>query len=390
MPKWKLAMNDVLSSSAAAARAASLADYAGSLIRKGKKHHVGEILRQFVPKEKQSDKAYLGKVARDMMYSRRRYLVSYPQYFLFRFEEKTDAERRTFVGEFEKKKLTYALHSDLEVRRKFFDKYLAYETFKPYYHREMLLLASEEDLPKLEDFAKRHPLFLLKALDKAEGKDIFRFDLREAPETAGNKSICHSERGEESQKAAQAAGASSADSLERARTAARAIFPCVAEEYLAQAPAMAAFHPASVNTIRYVTFLRPDKLVHMYAILRTGSGDSIVDNAGSGGICASVDPETGVILTDGFREDGTSYTAHPDSGVVFKGTRLPRWDELIALVEELARVVPEQKYVGWYLALTPDGWCMIEGNDRAMFTAVQMCEQKGLRPVIEETFLCKK
>ena len=357
MPKWKLAMNNALSASAAAARAASLADYAGSLVRKGKKQHVAGILRQFVPKEKQGDRAYLGRIARDMMYSRRRYLVSYTQYFLFHFEGKSDAERRTFVGEFEKKKLTYALHSDLEVRRKFFDKYLAYETFRPYYRREMLLLSTASDLPALETFAERHPRFLLKALDKAEGKDIFRFDLAEG------------------------------DTPDAAAETAKAIFPCVAEEYLAQAPEMAAFHPASVNTIRYVTFLRPDRLVHMYAILRTGSGDSIVDNAGAGGICASVDPETGVIRTDGFREDGTCYAAHPDSGVVFKGTRLPRWDELVSLVEELARVVPEQKYVGWDLALTPEGWCMIEGNDRAMFTAVQMCEQKGLRPVIEETFL---
>ncbi len=359
MPKWKLTMNHVLSSSATAARAASLADYAASLLRKGKKQHIGEILRQFVPKDKQGDKAYLGKLARDMMYSRRRYLVSYPQYFLFHFEDKTDAERRAFVGEFEKKKLTYALHSDLEVRRKFFDKYLAYETFRPYYRREMLLLSSEADLGELEAFAKRHPCFLLKALDKAEGKDIFRFDL-----DGGTGAL-----------------------PDEVKETAKALFPCVAEEYIVQDPAMAAFHPASVNTIRYVTFLRPDKLVHMYAVLRTGSGDSVVDNAGAGGICASVDPETGVIRTDGFREDGTSYAAHPDSGEVFKGRQLPRWDELVALVEELARVVPEQKYVGWDLALTSEGWCMIEGNDRAMFTAVQMCEQKGLRPVIEETFL---
>ncbi len=359
MPKWKLAMNDFISSSAVAARTAGLVDYAGSLVRKSKKRDIAEILQKFVPRERQGDKAYLGKVARDMLYCRRRYLISYPQYFLFGFEGKTDAERRTFVGEFEKKKLTYALHSDLEVRRKFFDKYLAYETFRPYYRREMLLLSSKEDLAALGDFAKRHPVFLLKALDKAEGKDIFRFDIYEAR-------------------------------ARKAMETAERMLPCVAEEYIVQDPAMAAFHPASVNTIRYVTFLRPDRLVHMYAVLRTGSGDSIVDNAGAGGICASVDPETGVIRTDGFREDGTSYEAHPDSGRVFKGTTIPRWDELVALVEELARVVPEQKYVGWDLALTPAGWCMIEGNDRAMFTAVQMCEQKGIRPIIEETFLAKE
>lgn len=360
MPRWKLALNGITNKSATWAMAVSLTDYARVVLRGKKKKKVEAVLRQFVPSSRWSDKAYLRRLVRDMLYSRRRYLVSYTEYFLFHFEQRDDADRKSFVGEFEKKQLAYSLHSDLEVRRKFFDKYLAYQTFKPYYRREMIYLEKEADFPALRAFADRHPVFLLKALDKAEGQDIFLFDLH--------------------------GGESPSAVLDIVRDTAGTIFPCVAEEAIVQDPAMAAFHPQSVNTIRFGTFLRPDKVVPMFAVFRTGVGENVVDNACAGGICSSVDLLTGVIRTDGVRENGATFTKHPDTGKVFKGTQIPRWDELLSLVFELARVVPEQKYVGWDLALTPEGWCMVEGNDRAMFIG-QMAEQKGIRPVIEETFL---
>jgi len=78
---------------------------------------------------------------------------------------------------------------------------------------------------------------------------------------------------------------------------------------------------------------------------------------------------------------------HPDTGIQIIGAQIPKWEELLALVEELVKIIPEQKYVGWDLALTTNGWCMIEGNDRAMLTGVQMCEQRGIRQLINQTFL---
>lgn len=93
-----------------------------------------------------------------------------------------------------------------------------------------------------------------------------------------------------------------------------------------------------------------------------GCGDSIVDNGGVGGIFSTIDVMTVVVTTSGVSEKGESYISHPDSGVQILGAKIPQWNELLKLVEELAKVIPEQKYVGWDLTLTGSGWIMVKGN----------------------------
>ena len=48
-----------------------------------------------------------------------------------------------------------------------------------------------------------------------------------------------------------------------------------------------------------------------------------------------------------------------------------------SLVEELAKIVPTTRYVGWDLALTPKGWVVVEANCKGQFV-VQMATKKGL------------
>ena len=64
------------------------------------------------------------------------------------------------------------------------------------------------------------------------------------------------------------------------------------------------------------------------------------------------------------------------------GFAIPAWDDLLSLAEKLAKVVPEQKYVGWDFALTDNGWILVEGNTRGQFLH-QYCEKKGCRKAIE-------
>ena len=53
---------------------------------------------------------------------------------------------------------------------------------------------------------------------------------------------------------------------------------------------------------------------------------------------------------------------HPDSGCKYKGWVIPRWNELLTLVEECHRNFDGHRYVGWDFALTANGWVLIEGN----------------------------
>mgnify|MGYP003150504758 FL=1 len=56
------------------------------------------------------------------------------------------------------------------------------------------------------------------------------------------------------------------------------------------------------------------------------------------------------------------HKLHPDSGYPIADFQLPMFDEVIAFVDKVARHVPQVKYVGWDIAVTPDGPVLIEGN----------------------------
>ena len=160
----------------------------------------------------------------------------------------------------------------------------------------------------------------------------------------------------------------------------------VAEELIVQAPEMACFHPQSVNTVRFASFYDHDTFTRVMCVFRMGMDGNVVDNGGAGGICASVDPLTGVCVGPGTRENGERYQAHPNTGEQIVGFRIPHWEELIAIVEELVKVIPEQKYVGWDMALTEAGWMLVEANAWGQFEIGQMSDKQGLRDVISNTF----
>ena len=311
---------------------------------------VDKAISRFVPEAAAEQKT---NWRRELYFAKTYYGVTPEEYFLFHFENRPEDEKHEFVGSYEKDRLCRKINT--QEKEKLADKYEAYRTFTPYYHREMIRVETEEDREAFESFARTHKSFMIKAIRKAKGNDVFRIDL------------------------------SGEEEIESLKKKLKELGTCVVEECVCQCPEMEALHPESVNTIRYATWYDRGKLTRMYAVLRMGQGSSHVDNAGAGGIAASVDLETGIVRTDGYCEDGRIFEKHPDTGVAIRGYQIPRWGELNQVICELVKVVPGQKFVGWDMALTPDGWVMIEGNSRPMITAVQMCEQKGIRDLVNKT-----
>lgn len=155
------------------------------------------------------------------------------------------------------------------------------------------------------------------------------------------------------------------------------------EEVIQQADGLACFHPASINTIRFVSTLNADgKWNIFYTLFRTGCGGSVVDNVGSGGIIAFVSPQ-GIIESDGTRK-AEFFTKHPDTNITFKGYEIPAWDELCALAEKAHRSMPQQRLFGWDFALTTKGWDLVEVNPSPAFTSYQIIKHTGMRPRLEE------
>jgi Sugar-transfer associated ATP-grasp len=124
-------------------------------------------------------------------------------------------------------------------------------------------------------------------------------------------------------------------------------------------------NPASVNTIRIDTFVLNGEIHHDGAVLRIGGGKACVDNWAAGGYLAKIDLQTGVL--SGRAKSKAKYgrleiRAHPLTGVMIEGLHLPFWEETKRLVQRAMRTVEPLRYVGWDVALTPDGPVLIEGN----------------------------
>lgn len=145
----------------------------------------------------------------------------------------------------------------------------------------------------------------------------------------------------------------------------------ICEECIIQHPDIAAFNPSSVNTIRVLTIVDGGVCHHVYAGFRMGCGD-VVDNFHAGGIIASIDVATGVTCMDAINLDGVHFPTHPKSGLPTLGFQIPHWDQVLAITEQAALRMEGVGMVGWDVAVTEQGVCLIEGNAEASYHIIQL------------------
>ena len=292
----------------------------------------------------------------DSLWCKLRYGIRTREYFYFALYNKSARARRQFVGEAESA-WTIAYVVNKGDKRLFSEKWLAYQAFRPYYRREIANLTLPTDTAALTEFARRHGQFILKPVQSTQGLGIRFYDSSEPNAEEILKRISIEVKGE-----------------------------VVVEEIIRQDEAMAAFHPSSVNTIRYAVDYCPDGTTdRLFAIIRMGVGDNRIDNTHAGGICAAIDLDTGIIVSSGVSQNGYTCLNHPDTGKQIIGTQIPRWDELNQFVELLrpAEGTTDVHLVGWDLALTPKGWCIVEGNAGPSMIGIQGSLGKGYRPVLK-------
>ena len=133
------------------------------------------------------------------------------------------------------------------------------------------------------------------------------------------------------------------------------------EEVLPQHPDLAAVYPDSVNTVRLITFLDPRGDFHVIAaVLRIGNG-GVIDNFAGGGMFTMLD-DSGVALYPGVDKQSNVYPTHPITGVRIAGIRVPMYADALDMVERMSRRLPQIPYLGWDVAITPNGPAVIEAN----------------------------
>lgn len=137
----------------------------------------------------------------------------------------------------------------------------------------------------------------------------------------------------------------------------------VMEECLVNAPEIAVINETSLNTIRCYTLLDKNGKPHiMELMLRVGQAGSPVDNWGSGGVGYCFDVETGVCSQYGLDKLNRPYSNHPGSGYPMIGFKLPNFQELKEYIYNLVKAAPHARYVGWDIAITPNGFDLVEMN----------------------------
>lgn len=138
----------------------------------------------------------------------------------------------------------------------------------------------------------------------------------------------------------------------------------VVEEAIEQDPKMKELSLKSVNTLRVGTTINPQGEVSVaYMTLRFNTTDAHLDNASLGGAFTLLSDE-GVIDFPAYINypKEKSYTIHPANGINLIGFQVPQIEQVKDFVCKSAMVLPESRYVGWDVAITPSGPVLVEAN----------------------------
>ena len=312
------------------------------------KQKIEESLDLFLTEEQKKDKLYINKISRDITLCAIRYKTTPFDYFLLGFNTiNTNKESR-------KKFVTDKFKDDLLIKYDGWENYLElndkfglYEKISSFYKRELFKFTSKTNRQDFINFACRINDLFIKPNSSSYGNGAMVKYIKTAQEANCLYDFLI-KNGDD----------------------------WLIEERIIQHDSMAAWNKSSVNTIRYITCLNKNGLFTLTPILRTGRKGSIIDNTGGGGIFANIDLVTGKIYTNGIDKLGNVYTEHPDSNIKFLDWKVPQWEELKMLAENIhLNYMSHHIYIGWDFAFSEKGWCLIEGN-WAQFGS-QMVDKKG-------------
>ncbi|MEA5050082.1 MAG: sugar-transfer associated ATP-grasp domain-containing protein [Oscillospiraceae bacterium] len=272
-------------------------------------------------------------IALDMAGCLARYGAGYKDYLIFEFYAMNARERATYMTRFKNRKLITALND--QAYSYIFDKKNVFdERFRDFLGREVIDLA-KTDFPAFERFYAGKTAIFAKPYSGESGKGIEKLKTADFADAA-------------------AAWAYVTDPAKNFG---------VLEEPIVQHEAASRIYPCAINCFRIVTMVWKGEPYILYAVFKMGNGGRFIDNLDNGGVCCHFDLDKGEICGRGHTQQLVCYDAHPYTGIPFAGYKLPYMDEVKALVKKAALVVPQIRYVGWDVCLTPTGPAIVEGND---------------------------
>lgn len=316
---------------------------------------LNEAFDTFLSPEQRADKDYIDRLTDDLIVCWLLYQALPYEYFLYNFKDRDHEGRLAFETDTDRNYTLQRVSGLENFLNEINDKYNFYLLAKPYFKREAIKVDSSDQVNDFVSFVKKNGKVFVKPLKGSKGKGAHVYSyVDDESATAYYKEL-------------MAEGSS-----------------WMVEELIRQSAAMGQWNETSVNTIRVPSFLRDGKFTVIWTRMRMGKKGAIVDNAGAGGIVVNVDPQNGVVTSDGIDESNNHFEKHPGCGLTFKGWQVPCWEELLKTVEELHRTVfGKHVYVAWDFALTDKGWVVIEGN-WGQLLGQQTASQVGVRRKFHE------
>lgn len=136
----------------------------------------------------------------------------------------------------------------------------------------------------------------------------------------------------------------------------------VAEAFVHQKGFLNDIYPAALNPLRVTTLRMQDEVTVLYSFFTAGCNGTAIANDCSGGICFSVDTQSGK-LGPGQGRASNNHICHPDTGVKVAGEYVPAWERIKAFACEAHKHAPEGLgLIGWDVCLSGDDISLVEGN----------------------------
>lgn len=277
-----------------------------------------------------------------------RYGAGLQDYLNFRFYEKKHAQRKNYVtvGYLDKAitRLSNIKWSPYISNKTNFHKHYGKYTKRDFYD-------PETGFEGFEAFLNRHPVFVYKPQIGLGGKNVVKMVTEEI---ADRKAFF--------------------DQITEEKA-------CL-EELVIQHPAWEALCPGCVNTMRIITGAAKGQSWLVYGATRIGSGKGIADNFHMGGSAVLIDMETGKLTGNGFDKKLNEHE-FSSTGVRYDGYEIPYFEEIKQMCLEAALVNDQIHFVGWDVAVTPEGPLLIEGNRGSGFDLPQVLAKRGLKDMLD-------
>lgn len=273
------------------------------------------------------NKAVPGVMA-DMLWSAAVKNVAFQDYVDFDFAILTKAERSTFMTHPISAQIGRK-HDHPDFRSTFHDKIQFNRVFDKFLAREWMDIA-DSTVDEVRGFTQKHRVVFGKVPISDSGHGVSRYMADEVTDWEAFRQ----------------------DLIAKGQT--------LLEEQIVQHPDLAAVCPGTANTTRITTFF-DGKDTHILSMAQKFGRGQASDQQTFGGFYTMLNLD-GSSRGSGYDSHGNVYETHPESGVSIRDFQLPMAGELLTYLDEVARVVPQMKYIGWDVVMGVNGPILVEGN----------------------------